>query len=80
LLGRDRAVEVGEVIEGSPAAHAGLHPEDLIVAVDGEPVRGVDDLQRLMDGGRIDTVVALSLVRDGSAREASVRPVELGRR
>jgi S1-C subfamily serine protease len=80
MLGRDRAVEVVEVVEGSPAAHAGLHPEDLIVAVDGEPVRGVDDLQRLMDAGRIDTVVALSLVRDGSAREASVRPVELGRR
>jgi S1-C subfamily serine protease len=79
-LGRDRAVEVVEVVEGSPAAHAGLHAEDLIVAVDGEPVRGVDDLQRLMDAGRIDTVVQLSLVRDGSARETSVRPVELGRR
>ena len=48
LVGRDRAVEVVEVIDGSPAAHAGIRPEDLIVAVDGVPVRGVDDLQRLL--------------------------------
>ena len=34
-LGRDRAIEVVEVIEGSPAARAGLRAEDLIVGVDG---------------------------------------------
>ena len=32
-----RAVEVGQVVEGSPAARAGLRPEDLIVSVDGSP-------------------------------------------
>src|SRR6187200_2335300 len=47
-LGRDRAVEVVEVIEGSPAAASGLRPEDLLVAVDGIPVRGIDDLLRLL--------------------------------
>jgi serine protease Do len=78
-LGRDRAVEVVEVIENSPAARAGLRAEDLIVAVDGEPVRGVDDLQRLMDAGRIGADVTLGLVRAGSARDVSVRPVELTR-
>src|SRR5436189_1375159 len=46
LVGRDRAVEVVEVVAESPAARAGLRAEDLIVAVDGVPVRGVDDLQR----------------------------------
>jgi serine protease Do len=76
-LGRDRAVEVVEVVENSPAARAGLRVEDLIVTVDGEPVRGVDDLQRLMDAGRIGADVTLGLVRAGSARDVSVRPVEL---
>src|SRR3954465_15650748 len=33
-LGRPSGVEVVEVVEGSPAAVAGLRPEDLIVAVD----------------------------------------------
>ena len=34
-LGRDSGVEVVQVAEGSPAALAGLRPEDLIVELDG---------------------------------------------
>jgi S1-C subfamily serine protease len=72
-------VEVVEVIEGSPAARAGLRAEDLIVAVDGVAVRGVDDLQRLLDGERVGVDVELSVVREGASRSVLVRPVELGR-
>jgi S1-C subfamily serine protease len=78
-IGRERAVEVVEVVGDSPASRAGLRPEDLIVAIDGAPVRGVDDLQRLMDGGRIGADVSLSVVRSGVAREVAIRPVELTR-
>jgi serine protease Do len=76
-LGRDRAIEVVEVIDGSPAARAGLHAEDLIVSVDGEPVRGVDDLQRLMTEERIGVRCELEVVRDGSARDVELVPREL---
>jgi serine protease Do len=76
-LGRERAVEVVEVVGDSPASRAGLLPEDLIVAIDGSPVRGVDDLQRLMDASRIGADVSLSVVRSGVAREVAIRPVEL---
>jgi serine protease Do len=76
-IGRDRAIEVVEVIGDSPAARAGLRAEDLIVGVDGEPVRGVDDLQRLMTGERIGVACALEVVRDGSARTVSLVPREL---
>src|SRR6478752_5850463 len=79
LVGRDRAVEDVEVIDGSPAAHAGLRPEDLIVAIDGAPVRGVDDLQRLLDSEHIDVATTLEVVRAGARLEAVVRPVELAR-
>jgi len=78
-VGRERAVEVVEVVGDSPASRAGLRPEDLIVAIDGAPVRGVDDLQRLMDGSRIGADVALSVVRAGVSREVAIRPVELTR-
>jgi serine protease Do len=76
-LGRDRAIEVVEVIDGSPAARAGLRAEDLIVGVDGEPVRGVDDLQRLMTGERIGVSCALEVVREGASRTVSLVPREL---
>jgi serine protease Do len=76
-IGRERAVEVVEVIGDSPASRAGLRPEDLIVAIDGSPVRGVDDLQRLMDASRIGADVSLSVVRSGVSREVGIRPVEL---
>src|SRR5881296_2155425 len=49
-LGRRECVEVVNVVEGSPAAAAGLRPEDMIVAVGGTPVEHVEDLQRLMVG------------------------------
>jgi len=76
-VGRDRAIEVVEVVAGSPAASAGLHAEDLIVAVDGTPVRGVDDLLRLMTEERIGVACALEVVRNGVARTVSLVPREL---
>ena len=38
---------VTDVLPGSPAAKAGLEPTDVIVAVDGKPVRTTPDLRRL---------------------------------
>jgi serine protease Do len=62
-LGRRTGVEVVDVVEGSPAALAGLRPEDLIVALDGAEVRGVDDIQRLMTAERIGETVTATVVR-----------------
>jgi len=76
-LGRDRAIEVVEVIDGSPASRAGLRAEDLIVGVDGLPVRGVDDLQRLMTEERIGARCSLDVVREGVARTVELVPREL---
>jgi S1-C subfamily serine protease len=76
-LGRRAGVEVVEVVEGSPAAAAGLRPEDLIVAVDGEPVARVDDVQRLMVGDRIGATVRLDVLRRGELLELTLVPVEL---
>jgi len=76
-LGRAACVEVVEVVEGSPAAKAGLRPEDLIVAVGGMPVEGADDLQRLMDGELIGERVTAAVVREGRQLEVELVPVEL---
>jgi serine protease Do len=76
-VGRKRGVEVVEVIADSPAARAGLRPEDLVVAVGDEPVLGVNDLQRLLTGDRIDRTVELAIFRGGSPRRLELVPREL---
>src|SRR5438874_5255797 len=58
----DAAVEVVEVLPDSPAARAGLRPEDLIVAVDDKPTASVYDLQRLMVAELIGTAIPITVV------------------
>jgi S1-C subfamily serine protease len=76
-LGRGSGVEVVDVVDGSPAAAAGLRPEDLILDVGGAPVDGVDDLQRLMVGELIGTPVPVRVVREGALVELTLVPIEL---
>jgi S1-C subfamily serine protease len=76
-LGRETGVEIVEIVEGSPAAGAGLRAEDLIVELNGVAVAGVDDLQRLMAGELIGEPVTLETVRDGKRARVELIPVEL---
>src|SRR6266550_1863330 len=76
-LERDKGIEVVEVVDGSPAARAGLRPEDLIVAVDGEPLGDVGDLQRLMVADRIGHGIEVDVVRDGDFLKFDLIPREL---
>jgi S1-C subfamily serine protease len=76
-LRRETCVEVVEVAEGSPAARAGLGAEDLIVELNGTPVEGVDDLQRLMAEELIGATVTVTAVRGGRAFAVELVPVEL---
>jgi S1-C subfamily serine protease len=76
-LGRDKGIEVVEVVGGSPAARAGLRAEDLIVAVDGEPMEDVGDLQRLMVAERIGQGIQVDVVREGAFLKLDLIPREL---
>lgn len=76
-LGRSRGVEVVQVVQGSPADGAGLRPEDLILDVDGLPVEGVGDLQRMMVGDLIGRRVAVRVFRDGRIVTVPVTLAEL---
>jgi S1-C subfamily serine protease len=70
-------VEVVEVVADSPASHAGLRAEDLIVAVNGAAVQGVDDLMREITGDLVGETVRLDVIREGGQRAVDVVPVEL---
>ncbi|MDP8992638.1 MAG: trypsin-like peptidase domain-containing protein [Actinomycetota bacterium] len=77
LTGRERGLEVVSVVAGSPAAVAGVRPEDIVVEVDGVAVADVGDLQGLMTADRIARPVAMSVVRAGQVRTFEVVPEEL---
>ncbi|MBY5409063.1 trypsin-like serine protease [Rhizobium leguminosarum] len=47
------SVRIRRVEPEGPAAKGGLQEGDYILAIDGSPVGGVDDIVRLMDGSRI---------------------------
>jgi S1-C subfamily serine protease len=76
-VGRRLGVEIVDVVAGSPAALAGLRPEDLILSVDGRPIERVDDLQRLMVGEAIGQRVELELLRGGETLRLRIVPIEL---
>jgi len=60
----------------SPAAAAGLLTQDIVVGLGRETVTGVDDLVRLLDGGRVDQAVDMTVLRFGKLMELTVRPIE----
>jgi serine protease Do len=76
-LGRGSAVEVIEVVDGSPADLAGLRPEDLLVELDGVRLTGADDLQQAMTVERIGVPVKATVVRGGDLRSITLTPGEL---
>jgi S1-C subfamily serine protease len=63
-LGQQAGVRVVEVQSGSPAQTAGLEPGDVIVSLDQETVTGIDDIARLLDGGKIGKRVSVRILRD----------------
>jgi serine protease Do/serine protease DegQ len=56
---------VAEVTPGSAAERAGLQPGDVIVALDGAPVRGASALRNKIGILRIGDTVRLSVLRNG---------------
>jgi len=78
-LGRRRGLEVVQLLEGSPASAAGVRAGDVIVELDGRPIEGVGDLQRVMVGEMVGRRVPVGLERDGAMVQVDVVPVELDR-
>jgi len=76
-LGQDSGVEVVQVVEDSPAAAAGLRPEDLIVSMDDVRIDSVDKLHRLMVSDAIGRTISMGLIREGRRLEVELVPSEL---
>jgi S1-C subfamily serine protease len=70
-------VEVIEIVPGSPAEHAGLRVEDLIVELGSQRVHSVEDIQRLMVADLIDVAVDVVVLRGGTTVRLTLTPREL---
>jgi S1-C subfamily serine protease len=60
----------------SPAARAGLKQGDIIVAFNGCPVAGVDDLHRMLTEEMIGARSTLTVIKRANKREVEIVPGE----
>jgi serine protease Do len=72
-LPRDlRGVVVREVLDGSPAAEAGIRPADVILQANRRPVTSVDDLRKVVETSKKGNPILLLIRRDNAERYVTV--------
>jgi serine protease Do len=64
-LGVDHGVIVGEVKKGGPADKAGVKPDDIILGINGQPIKNGDELVARVADIPVGTPTNLTLDRDG---------------
>ena len=64
---------IARVEPGSPADHAGLRTNDLVIAVNGKPIHNGAELKNHVVLAKIGDAVDLTVVRGGSERTVAVR-------
>jgi serine protease Do len=60
------------VIPGEPADRGGLKANDVLTTLDGTPLEGPRDLQRLVSSSPVGKRVKIGLVREGERKEFEV--------
>src|ERR1017187_1344687 len=72
-----RGALIGDVTSNSPAQKAGLEKGDIILDINGTPVNSSAELRMHVSLMAPGTTVAVKVLRDGTARDFSVRLAEL---
>ncbi|MBI5629847.1 MAG: trypsin-like peptidase domain-containing protein [Elusimicrobia bacterium] len=70
-------VVVRHVRQDSPAARAGVRAGDVIVGIDGKPVRNYDDLYGALENYKVGDSIILRTFRDGKKKSARVELVNV---
>lgn len=71
-VGQETGLLLASVNAGGPADSAGLLLGDTLVALDGQPLRHMDDLVAALGGERIDQQAQIRLIRGGQIQEIAV--------
>ena len=75
--GQREALRVVEVIPDSPAEHAGLRPDDLVLSAQGRPVSSAESLQKLLFADAIGEPFPLTVLREGKVVTIVAVPSEM---
>jgi S1-C subfamily serine protease len=75
-LSQETGVVVSSVTSGGPGQKAGLREGDVIIALEGKAVAGVDDLHRLLTDARVGVSSSLTVLRWTDKLDLKVVPQE----
>lgn len=75
-LAVESGVMVASLVEGGPAARAGVREGDIIIGFDGQPVSGTDDLHKLLSESKIGQRVPMIVIRGTDRLTLEVTPRE----
>jgi serine protease Do/serine protease DegQ len=76
-VGADEGILVNQVMPRSPAEAAGLKAGDLILSVDGKPVKDPRELQRIIGDAEIGKSIEFTILRDKARQTVNVRVGEM---
>ncbi len=75
-LAAESGILVVSMEENGPAQKAGLSEGDIIIAFDGQPVAGIDDLQRLLTEEKVGVKTTVTILRRAEKLNLGIVPEE----
>ncbi len=76
-VGSRTGMQVASVVDGSPAAQAGIHSGDIVVELDGTRIVTATAVQKLMVEDAIDRRIEVTVWRNGALVDVLLSPREL---
>jgi serine protease Do len=67
-----RGVVIREVVPGQQAEQGGMRTNDVVLSVDGAPMEGPKDLQRIVASTPVGTRLHLNILREGKTEDIEV--------
>lgn len=71
-----KGVLVTQVLDQGPAALAGVQPGDVVIALEGKPIKDGKTLQSLIADAKLGTNLGLQVMRDGKLLDLSLKVME----
>ncbi|HTU19080.1 MAG TPA: M28 family peptidase [Gemmataceae bacterium] len=68
----DEGLLIGGVVEGRPAANAGLKADDRIISIGGKPIKNIQTYMTVMGGHKKGETIEVGIIRDGKKKLVKV--------